>query len=99
MVNSIEIKNLYGYMNKKIEFKNLNFLVGINGSGKTSILRILLAFLQKEISYFENLIFDEIILMFNNNRYTIKKENGKLLYSTNTKNEIFLCESKKEETQ
>ena len=45
MVNSIEIKNLYGYMNKKIEFKNLNFLVGINGSGKTSILRILLAFL------------------------------------------------------
>ena len=45
-------------MNKKIEFKNLNFLVGINGSGKTSILRILLAFLQKEISYFENLIFD-----------------------------------------
>lgn len=99
MVDSIEIKNLYGYMNKKIEFKNLNFLVGINGSGKTSILRILLAFLQKEISYFENLIFDEIILIFNNNRYAIKKEKGQLLYTTNTKSEIFLCENGKKGTQ
>lgn len=41
-VNKLTCKNLYGFVNKTIEFKEkINLLVGINGSGKTSILNIL----------------------------------------------------------
>jgi len=41
-LKSLEIKNLYGFMNKTIDFnKQLNLLVGINGSGKTSILNVI----------------------------------------------------------
>lgn len=39
---SLEIRNLYGSMSKDIDFKDeLNLLVGINGSGKTSILNVI----------------------------------------------------------
>lgn len=41
-IKSIEIKKLYGYMNKTIELNgNINLLVGINGSGKTSVLNVI----------------------------------------------------------
>ncbi|WP_026897645.1 AAA family ATPase [Daejeonella oryzae] len=41
-IKRILIKNLYGYLNKEVEFnKDINLLVGINGSGKTSILNAL----------------------------------------------------------
>ncbi|MFT7031506.1 MAG: DNA repair exonuclease SbcCD ATPase subunit, partial [Marinoscillum sp.] len=39
---NIKIEKLYGYIDKKIDFNDdLTLLVGINGSGKTSILNIL----------------------------------------------------------
>ena len=44
MIKSIEVKKLHGYLDKKIDFKNENYLIGINGSGKTSILKILNSF-------------------------------------------------------
>lgn len=38
-IRRIKIDKLYGYLDKEIDFdKNINLLVGINGSGKTSIL-------------------------------------------------------------
>ncbi|TGE25655.1 hypothetical protein E5K00_10830 [Hymenobacter aquaticus] len=41
-LQKLEIKNLYGFMNKTIDFnKQLNLLVGINGSGKTSVLNVI----------------------------------------------------------
>lgn len=41
-VEKLVIKGLYGYIDKTIEFKDdLTLLVGINGSGKTSILNII----------------------------------------------------------
>lgn len=80
MINSIEIKNLYGYMNKKILFKDINFLVGINGCGKTSILKILLSFFNRDIEYFKKLNFDEIKLLFKEKMYIIKKEGEEIFY-------------------
>lgn len=41
-IKSIEVNKLYGYITKTINFnENINLLVGINGSGKTSILNII----------------------------------------------------------
>ena len=42
-IDTLVISNLYGYINKEIDFNNdLTLLVGINGSGKTSILNIII---------------------------------------------------------
>jgi predicted ATP-dependent endonuclease of OLD family len=41
-LREINISGLYGYIDKKIEFhSDINLLVGINGSGKTSVLNII----------------------------------------------------------
>lgn len=40
-IKKLIIRDLYGYLNKEIDFNDrINLLVGINGSGKTSILNI-----------------------------------------------------------
>jgi predicted ATP-dependent endonuclease of OLD family len=42
IIKRIIIKGLYGFINKDIKFKkDLNIIVGINGSGKTSVLQII----------------------------------------------------------
>lgn len=73
-LNKVIIKNLYGYLNKEIELnKDINLLVGINGSGKTSVLNIINWLL---IPSFPNLCvteFDkiEILFSFKNEEYKI----------------------------
>lgn len=40
-IKSIEYKNVYGFLSAKLQFKKgENFLVGINGCGKTTILNL-----------------------------------------------------------
>jgi predicted ATP-binding protein involved in virulence len=39
---SLRIKGLYGYLDKDIDFNtDINLLVGINGSGKTSVFNLI----------------------------------------------------------
>ena len=64
----IEIENLYGCMNYSINLLNQTFLVGKNGAGKSSILRIIDAFFSKKISFFQNLNFKKISLFFEENK-------------------------------
>lgn len=41
-IDKVIIKNLYGYLNKEINLnRDINLLVGINGSGKTSVLNVI----------------------------------------------------------
>ncbi|UZT97384.1 AAA family ATPase [Chryseobacterium fluminis] len=87
-INKIIIKNLYGYIDKSIEFNDdLTLLVGINGSGKTSILNIINWVLKPSI---ENLCitqFDYIQLFFtfNNDDYEIKCQHDKIKFAYNIK--------------
>lgn len=73
-ITRVEVSNLYGYMNKIIDFnKDITLLVGINGSGKTSILNVVNWML---LPSFPNLCvteFDKIILdiTFKNEDYQI----------------------------
>lgn len=65
-INRVIIKNLYGYLNKDINFnKNINLLVGINGSGKTSVLNIINWLLVPSITNLCANEFDKIELHFN----------------------------------
>lgn len=51
-INRLKITGLYGYINKDITFnQDLTLLVGINGSGKTSILNIISWILKPSIPY------------------------------------------------
>ncbi len=79
-ITKLTIKNLYGYINKEIIFNDdINLLVGINGSGKTSVLNVINWLL---IPSFPDLCtneFDELSLEF-----TFKKEEYKLISRQNT---------------
>ncbi|KMV34059.1 AAA family ATPase (plasmid) [Franconibacter pulveris] len=45
ILNSLKIKNLFGYKNIQLDFNKVTVLVGKNGSGKTTLLRILFSML------------------------------------------------------
>jgi predicted ATP-dependent endonuclease of OLD family len=64
-IQEIKIRKLYGFMDKDIEFKtNISILVGINGSGKTSILNIINWLLKPNLGELCLIQFESIILKF-----------------------------------
>jgi predicted ATP-binding protein involved in virulence len=97
-IKKIKITGLYGYINKTIDFfEDENYLVGINGSGKSTVIKIIEAFLKKDISFFEELNYQMIKIDTDNNEYTlqiwtsdVEKKFGiyDLNFSTNHKQKI-----------
>ncbi len=80
-IQSIEIKNLFGYLNKNISFfEDISLLVGINGAGKTSILNIINWILTPSINSLCATTFDKITLTI-----TIKEKEYKIVCSNNKK--------------
>ncbi len=64
-IQEIKIKKLYGFLNKEIKFKtNISILVGINGSGKTSVLNLINWLLKPDFSELCSIEFESIILKF-----------------------------------
>lgn len=80
-ITRLEIKNLFGYMSKKIDFNSdINLLVGINGSGKTSVLNIINWLLIPSFPHLCTTEFDEIKLNFtylNKDYQLVSKQNKK----------------------
>lgn len=65
VVNKLTVKGLYGFLDKTIVFKpNVNILVGINGSGKTSILNLINWMLRPSIRHLCVTYFKEAALEF-----------------------------------
>ena len=95
IIKTLIVKSLYGYIDKDIEFYNdFNLLVGINGSGKTSILNIISWLIQPSLPNLCTLEFKEIklTLEFNEKSYTIScKLNKKKLkyFLTSSTNEVY----------
>lgn len=57
-------KNVHGYLNYDINFKdNLTFLVGINGSGKTSALKIILGLISPSYQYLSQVEFESAYIL------------------------------------
>ncbi len=86
IIESIAIKNLFGYYSYDINLKNqsqLFLITGLNGSGKTTVMKILDNLSQGKLHYFYELPFDSIEIILNNDQdplgqpllITVKKRN------------------------
>lgn len=98
MLKKIVIKELYGYITKSVTFSDENFLVGINGSGKTSILRLIEAFFKMDIDFFLKTEFKKIIIETSEDTYHIKKEK-KEIYIYSEKKSLSIQEEKLNELE
>jgi len=73
-IDSLEVKGLYGHLNFKKRFHPyLNFLIGINGSGKTSALNVLAWTLFPSFRRLAALEFDEIRIKYSTQRQRREK--------------------------
>lgn len=65
---SVKTKNLHKYITKEIIFnKELSIVIGINGSGKTSILKLIEAILKLDLSTINSFAFEIFELKFEHN--------------------------------
>ncbi|GAA4442435.1 hypothetical protein GCM10023091_29270 [Ravibacter arvi] len=59
-----EASNVHGYLNYKIDFhERLTFLIGINGTGKTSVLKLILGLISPSFNYINSIDFNEVELI------------------------------------
>ncbi|MDQ8141113.1 AAA family ATPase [Chryseobacterium sp. CFS15] len=68
-IKSIRIENLFDSFNHEINFSqesNITMILGRNGLGKTVILKIIKAILNRDIFQLENIEFSKIIIEINN---------------------------------
>lgn len=81
-LNRIKIEKLFGSLDPDIHLdSNIKLIYGKNGSGKTTILRIINAIFSDSIYELQNIKFKSIQCWFNDNsRLTINKtnDNGKI---------------------
>lgn len=69
MIKRLKIKGLYGHYNYDIMFnatQRIKILIGPNGYGKTTILKIMYHIMNRDYWYFNLLIFRDIIVEFDN---------------------------------
>jgi predicted ATP-dependent endonuclease of OLD family len=83
-IKKIKIRKLYGYLDKNISLnKNINILVGINGSGKTSLLNTISWLLRPDLQILCTTVFELLYLEFyyKKHRYEIecKQTPGQLM--------------------
>ena len=58
-INSFKAQKVHGYLNYDIEFfPELTFLIGINGSGKTSALKLILGLISPSYHYLNQIDFE-----------------------------------------
>lgn len=68
ILRHLTLRGLHGYMDKDIDLRpDINLIVGINGSGKTSVLNVTSWLLQPSIPHLCTTQFDEILLDFSQN--------------------------------
>lgn len=85
---NLKVEKLYGYIDKKIDFNNdLTLLVGINGSGKTSILNILNWIISPSLPHLCITEFKSISLSFElkNELYEVYCKHNKTTFHYNIK--------------
>lgn len=77
----LQIEKLFDIFDYDIPIENkdnLLIITGPNGFGKTKILNIIYHFFRKEFEYFDKLVFERIILYFDNEIFYEIKKNEKL---------------------
>lgn len=94
--------DVHGYIDIDVSFfETLNFLIGINGSGKTSSLRLIMALLVPNISELESIEFSTVVLTLTQNESDIevkasKTKDGITLEVSNQEEKLFVDSSELE---
>ncbi len=83
--------NVHGYLNYEINFnERLTFLIGINGTGKTSVLKLILGLISPSFNYLNSIEFESAeIECYENTRGTFR-----ITAKPNENNEVSLTLSK-----
>ncbi|NMP27211.1 AAA family ATPase [Rahnella sp. SAP-1] len=64
-INYIHIEKMWGYKNVHLELnESINFLIGVNGSGKTTIINIISNTLSVDVSQLLTMPFSELLISF-----------------------------------
>ncbi|EPQ3971572.1 AAA family ATPase [Acinetobacter baumannii] len=70
-LKSFKAKKIYGSFNFDINFnKTLNIIIGPNGVGKTTVLKIILAIFNLDYIFLSKLKFEEIDIIFTHEKYS-----------------------------
>jgi predicted ATP-binding protein involved in virulence len=83
MIKSIEISKLFGRFNYKIDMKpnGVTIITGPNGFGKSTILKIVDALSKGEISFFVDLDFSTLSIIFDSSqKITLKKTDKNIIF-------------------
>ena len=78
-IKKLVANNVHGFLNFNISFNNqLTFLIGINGSGKTTALKLMLGFWGPSFDYINQVLFSDLKILCksleNNNEIEISAE-------------------------
>lgn len=101
-INSFKAKGVHDYLDFEINFfSELTFLIGINGSGKTSALKLILGLLSPSYNYLSQIDYEycEIVCSSDHNERDIiiraeqQKNDHTFTLSLNYQNEIFAIAS------
>jgi len=66
-INSFQAESVYGYLNFNIDFNDdLSFLVGSNGTGKSTVIKLIQALISVDIKELLNIPYEQIILSYTN---------------------------------
>lgn len=72
-IKALQVKNAYGYLNLSLKFPSgLSFLVGINGSGKTTAIRLVEALLTPSLEQLDRIPHESAILRLEINNRVVK---------------------------
>ncbi|PQJ46629.1 hypothetical protein BTN99_13460 [Vibrio campbellii] len=87
-LNIVSIKKLHKYISTEIKFDDdLSIITGVNGSGKTQILKLIEATLRLNINYLYEIDFTEFNLEFENDQkiynVAINKNQNSFTFSIN----------------
>lgn len=64
-ISTVSITNLYGSYSNRISFNSdINLLVGINGSGKTSVLNCIDWIFRLDLASLATISFEEVLISF-----------------------------------
>ena len=87
MLKQLEIVNLFGQYTYKLPFiagqrKDICFLTGPNGYGKSTVLQLIAAFMSADTRPFVQIPFDVLTFYLNNYRVVMRQERVELMDKT-----------------